>query len=156
MCVCACVCVDIQLLTYVYQLLTYVYYVCALLCRVEKSFLLELILDYQVWMQVLRKFVNHMHACSQEQKHLPGSCDWFCVYVCVTELLKGYNCTRLECLSGDGEFENLCFVSIAETVCVSCAFVVDVKDCRHFFNKTAFIHICTSNYWAKIILAYPW
>ena len=48
-----------------------------------------------------------------------------------------------------------CFVSVAQTVWVLCAFVYSTIDINKimmiFFSKTAFIHIRTINYTAKTI-----
>ena len=56
---------------------------------------------------------------------------------------------------GYGEFENLCFVSVVQTVWVSRAFVYSAVDVNKimmiFFSKTTFIHICAINYSAKTI-----
>jgi len=57
-------------------------------------------------------------------------------------------------LPDHGEFKNLCFISVAQTVWVLCAFVngaVDVNKIVLFFSKPAFIHIRAIDYTAKII-----
>jgi len=50
------------------------------------------------------------------------------------------------------EFENLCFVSLAQMVWVSCALLQcgrRKQSCDNFFSKIAFIHIHAIDYIAK-------
>jgi len=57
-------------------------------------------------------------------------------------------------LAGHEEFENLCFISVAQIVWVSHAFVygaVNVNKIVTFFRKISFIHICEIDYTAKSI-----